>query len=188
MSVIDKNGCDIGLFMGRTGNAADIIAITEDKKRKKGDHRVFQGMNRTHEMQAAFFDLLLDPVGNLQPEPFRFKGLFGKVQRECGHEFLGGVVSFLIPGDPFGDLESSAGDSTAEDHSSLFRLNDLSLFIAHRPGEVTALHAVTTISFCCRSSFSTSHVRPDAGTPPPGDILSRPAVHRFHPGSGHPDR
>ena len=117
-----------------TGDAADIVAITENQEREHGDHGMLQGVNCPHEVHLAVFEQPTLLVSEVEPQSFCLDNLFRQIQRRGGGNLQGEVVYLRIAGNLLRYLEPPPGDPAAENRFACVALEDLCFLVDMGPG------------------------------------------------------
>ena len=111
VSIIDKDGTLPNLRVMGMGDTADIISVTKSKERENPYSRMFNGMDPSHEMEPLLFNVLVESILYLNPEPYRLKNLRGQIERLGAEKFLAGQRPFFIPDDPLRHFNPSLADN-----------------------------------------------------------------------------
>jgi hypothetical protein len=106
MTVVDENRGAADLFVMRRADPANVVPVAEREEGEHGYGSVFQRVDPTHEIEASRLNVLLDDVGDLDPDAHGLKMDRRKVQFYRADEFLAGGAAFLVGDDPLRDLQS----------------------------------------------------------------------------------
>ena len=85
-TIVNKHRGQAQLRVQGRGYAAEIVAVRHDQQGQQTNSRVFQGVDGTHKVQKALFQIRAQHVGKDIPEALSFKNLRWRVQGYDGQQ------------------------------------------------------------------------------------------------------